>query len=256
MLNLIKTECYKLGTSKLFLILLSITFALNTAFIAAGGIVTKVFSQGQPVQATELSQVLVNPFAMGLLMIPMFISAVSFLSLDFTGGYVKNIAGQLPDRGSMVISKYVVIGLHNLIFFVVAALSGILGTAIGTGVAFDTAIGAGVLTLLLKWLLSMALCSILLFLAVGIGNKVFATIMAVIFASGSLSLLYMGISMGAENIFKLNGFNLGNYLPDSLIGSVNVADNTLVVNGIIVSVVFIALFVVQSYITFKKKDVK
>ena len=254
MTNLIKMEWYKLRTSRLFIILLIVTFVLNAMLIAALPMISSAL--GQEMSATDLSGLLASPFSLGLLMIPVFISAASFLYLDFSGGYIKNIAGQFSDRGSLVFAKFIIIGVHNLIFFAVAALSAILASVATSGIVMDEAIGGGVLTLLLKWLLSLSLCTVLMFFAVGLKNKTLAVIMAVVFSTGSLSLLYMGINTGISALFKVENIDVGNYLPDSLMNSVNAITGDLVINAIIVAVVFIALFLWLTYMMFKKRDVK
>ena len=254
MTNLIKMEWYKLRTSKLFIILLIVTFALNAIFLASLPMITSAL--GAETTATELSSILASPFALGLLMIPIFISAVSFLYLDFSGGYIKNIAGQLRDRGSLVFAKFIMIGVHNLIFFVAAAISAVLATALTGGIVVDAAVWSGILTLLLKWLLSLSLCAVLMFFAVGLRNKTLAIIMAVVFSTGALSLLYMGINTGITALFKVENIDVGNYLPDALMGSVNVITGELVVNAIIVAAIFIGVFLWLTYMMFKKRDVK
>ena len=176
--------------------------------------------------------------------------------LDFSGGYVKNIAGQLNNRGSLVIAKFIIIAIHNLIFFLVGALSIFAGTLATGQVMFDANILGGVLTLLLKWLLSVSLCSILMFFAVGVQNKTISVILAVVFSTNTLSLLYMGLNALCSDVLKLGAVNVGDYMPDGLMNSVNAIDGTLTVNAIVVSVVFIALFVTLTYIIFKKRDVK
>ena len=254
MTNLLRMEWYKLRTSRLFIVLLIVTFALNGLILASLPMISSAL--GAQTSATELSMILASPFALGLLMIPIFISAVSFLYLDFSGGYIKNIAGQLPDRGSIVFAKFIMIGVPNLIFFVVAALSAVLATALTGGIIADAAVWNGVLTLFLKWLLSLSLCAVLMFFAVGLRNKTLAIIMAVVFSTGALSLLYLGINSGITALFKVENVSVGDYLPDSLMGSVNAITGDLVVNAIIVAVVFIALFLSLTYIMFKKRDVK
>lgn len=254
MINLIRMEWYKLRTSKLFLILLAVVFGVNTISAVAVPLVTKLFAQ--KMMPVNFSDAISGPFILGLLMLIVFISAVSFLYTDFSGGYVKNIAGQLSDRGSLVIAKFIVIAVHNLIFFITGALSGLLGAAVTGALVLDAAAFSGVLTLLLKWLLSLALCSILMFFAVGLRHKSFAIIMAVLFATNTLNLIYMGINAAVMNIFKIESFSIDEFMPDALMGSVNVASDTLIINAIAVAAVFIGLFVTLTYITFKKRDVK
>ena len=222
MMNLIKMECYKLRTSKLFMILLAVAFAANLLFSLGAQMLPKLFVPNMPVEATPLSSVLAQPFGLSLLMIIVFVSAVSFMSLDYSGGFIKNIAGQVGDRG----------------------------------ITADAAIMSGILTLLLKWFLSMALSSILLFFAVGIRNKTLATIIGVVLSLNALSLAYLGVNTLVANVFKINDFDFGSFMPDALMNSVSVVNNELVVNAIVVGAAFIAVFVILTYITFKKRDVK
>lgn len=256
MRNLIKMDWYKLRTTKLFGIFLAILFVINAALVAAGPIVTKLFTSGQEIRAIGLSEAFANPISLSLLMIFVFISAISFLYSDFTGGFVKNIAGQVDNRGKMVISKFIVLGIHNCIFFVVGTLSTILGAVVGGVFTVDENILGGVMTFLLKWLLSMAIGAILLFMTMGMRNKTFASILGVVLATGTLSLVYMGINAMLANVFHVAGFDLGEYTPDSLMISVNAITNILVINALIVAVAFIALFVSLTYVAFKKRDVK
>lgn len=254
MTKLVKMEWYKLRTKKMFIILALITFGIGLAFSAGVPIIMKAF--GAPAQPTTLSEAIGTPFSFGLLMIPMFISAIGFLYADFAGGYIKNFAGQAGSRGKIVASKFIVLCIHNLIFFILGALSSVLGVAMAGTLVIDGNIFAGVGTLLLKWLLSMAICSILMFFAVGIKNKTLATIIGVIFATGALNLAYMGISTGVTYLFKIEDFALDDYLPDALMGSVNAGANTLVINAVLVGLIFTVAFVTLTYFTFKKRDIK
>ena len=256
MMNLIKMEWYKLRTAKLFLVLSAVVFGFNMLIAMLAPIASRLMMPGMDIPAVKLSEVITNPFSLGLPLILIYISAVSYLYLDFSGGYIKNIAGQVHSRGSLILSNFVVLSIHNLILFAVCVLSCVLGNAVAGNLNVDDAVAGGVLTFVIKWLLSLAICSILMFFAVGIRNKIIAIILAVVFSTGSLSLLYLGINTAVANIFKTENFDLGNYLPDSLINSVSVTSNTLVVNAIVVSVIFITVFVMLTSITFKKKDVK
>lgn len=247
-------EWYKLRTTKMFIILASITFAINMAITALVPAVLRLF--GDSSMETKIADAISNPFIIGLLFIPVFISAIGFLYADFSGGYIKNYAGQVGSRGKIVVSKFIVLGIHNLIFFALGSLSSVLGSAIGGSLVIDGNIMAGVGTLLLKWLLSMALCSIIMFFAVGIKNKTFATIIGVIFATGALNLIYLGIDTGVMNLFKLESFSISEFLPDALMNSVNVAENTMVLNAIIVGIAFIAAFTILTIVVFKKRDIK
>ncbi|MEE0952827.1 MAG: hypothetical protein U0L60_02340, partial [Ruminococcus sp.] len=111
-------------------------------------------------------------------------------------------------------------------------------------------------TLLLKWMLSMALASILMVVTIGIKNKILASIIGVIIGTGSLSLAYMGLNTAANAVFHAEGFNLGEFMPDVLFNSVSVATNTAVINAVIVSLVCIAIFMTLTVKVFDRSDVK
>ena len=255
MMRLIKKELYKLRTSKLFIVSMIICFSLNALFIMGIPLLMKVISPDTAMPVNKLSALIADPFNVGLVLIVIYISVVSFLYLDFAGGFIKNIAGQAK-RTDLVIAKFFAVAVHNLIFFAVGALSNIVG-ALGTGnFVVDGDVMGGVMTFLLRWLLSLAVCAILLLIAVGMTSKTFAIVMAVLFSTGTFTLIYNGISFGVNSLLKTDSFQLSHYMPDGLYGNVNAVTGDLVVNSIIVSVVFIILFVTLTCVVFKKRDVK
>ena len=191
----------------------------------------------------------------------MFASLISFSYADIAGGYIKNLAGQLPHKSSLIYSKFMVIGIHNFIFLAVGSLTNALGnlamSATGMLQLTDNGkIGAAIMTILLKWLLSMAIAAILLFVTNGVKNKVLATVIGVILGTGTMSLAYMGLNTAISNIFHTQSFDLGMYMPDALFNSVNVGANVAVINAIVVSLVFIVLFMALTVKVFKSRDVK
>ena len=256
MSNLIKMEFYKLRTSKLFIILLICFAATNIVCAVGGPLLMGAVSDGSVSLKMNLSSAFASPFNLETLTMFTFISVVSFLCLDFNDGYIKNIAGQVSNRSSIITAKYIIVAVHNLIYFIVGALSSLIGGAI-IGMVMDSQnIGAGIATFFIKWMLSLAIAAILMFFAIGLRSKSVALILAVMVSLGAFGLIYMGIDTVLKNFLKLKDFALSHYMPDTLINNVNVADNTLVANSIIVAVVFIALFFTLTYITFKNKDIK
>ena len=191
----------------------------------------------------------------------LFTSLISFSYADIAGGYIKNLAGQLPHKSSLIYSKFMVIGIHNFIFLAVGSLTNALGNLAMSATGMlqltdDGKIGAAIMTILLKWLLSMAIAAILLFVTNGVKNKVLATVIGVILGTGTMSLAYMGLNTAISNIFHTQSFDLGMYMPDALFNSVNVGANVAVINAIVVSLVFIVLFMALTVKVFKSRDVK
>ena len=81
-------------------------------------------------------------------------------------------------------------------------------------------------------------------------------LIGVILGTGTMSLAYMGLNTAISNIFHTQSFDLGMYMPDALFNSVNVGANVAVINAIVVSLVFIVLFMALTVKVFKSRDVK
>ena len=261
MANLIKMDLRRMFRSPMFLVSLSVVAVFNIVLNVVLTIVTKLFIPVANTPSEALSTVIATPFFLAIFIILMFASVVTFSYADIANGYIKNIAGQLPNKGSLIISKFIVIGVHNLVFLAVGSLTNLIGYFILSALGMvtlvnDGQIGAAILTLLLKWLLSLAISTILLFVTNGIKNKVLASVVGVIVGTGSLGLAYAGLNMAIANLFHTEGFNLAEYMPDTLMNTVSVPAGTAVINAIVVSVICISIFLTLTVKVFNSRDVK
>lgn len=260
--NLIKMDLRRLFHSPMFYISVAVVAVLNIVLNIFLSMIVMMFAGASAAEPSTLSSYICSPFFLPLFIILMLASMVSFTYADTANGYIKNLAGQIKRKSDTIISKFVAVGVHNLVFLVVGAVTNVFSTLVVSGmgavkIVMDTGnIPAACLTLLLKWMLSMAICSILMFVTVGIKNKTVASIVGVIFGTGSLGFAYMGLNAGIANIFHTDGFDLNNVMPDSLINSVNVLANTAVVNAVIVSIVCTAIFLAITVKVFNSRDVK
>ena len=66
----------------------------------------------------------------------------------------------------------------------------------------------------------------------------------------------MGLSTAADTVFRTDGFDLGEFMPDTLFNAVSVGTNTAVINAVIVSLVCIAIFMTLTVKVFDRSDVK
>lgn len=249
--NLVKMDWYRLRTSVYFIINTAVAFALNLAAAIALPLLQRYLSPDTAKSSVNLSELFGKTDVFPFIFIFMLISLVSFSYSDISHGYIKNIAGQLPNKGYTVISKFIVIAVHNFIFMLLFLVSCLLGSFITQKVVFDEHILEGGVVFLVRWLLTMALASILLFITTGLKSKTFASVLGVLLGSGTLSLVYLGIN----NIFK-SKVDVNKYAPDSLLESVNTSSFTLVLNAVIVSIICIAIFLPITVRVFNKRDVK
>lgn len=271
--DLIRMDLFKLRKSKFFYAVCITTFAVTfiTPLLVKGFLellknmlestdgldeasATELYQLADGLSVPALfSDILRSPFAgLAFVIIPLMIFLVSFLYQDFNQGYIKNIAGQLPSRGYLAVSKYLVLGLSIIIFFILGIAGSTLGTLISRGIEFDNKIVSGLLELLLKFFLLWGLSAILLLISNGLGSKTFAVVMSVVFATGALSIIYMPLSFALNHLFKTDTINITKYAPDQMF----LASNIDIPAASIGSAVLIAIGLFTTIRLLNKNDVK
>lgn len=205
------------------------------------------------VGSMDFSEFLDRPFGTFDIIVVM-LSIVWFTHADIENGYIKNIAGQLPKKGYTVISKFITLIVHNLIFTAAALIGQTVGYMIVKNVNFTNGISTAAGHFCVRFLLMMAMSSLVLFLTTALGARTLGSIAAVLWGGGFLSLAYMGVDMLISKLFKLEDFTLGNYMPDSLFHTG--ADDFENGRGIIVGAAFCVVLLVLSIRIFNKRDVK
>ena len=261
MSNLVKMDLRRLFHSPMFIISMCVVAVLNIITSCGITIVERLLVENPEPSTKSFSELLMTPFAGGIFAVALFASLINFSYADIANGYVKNLAGQLKRRSDLVVSKYIVIGIHNIVFLLAGVLSqfiayGILVVLKIASFTNDGKIIEALITLILKWMLCMAIASILIFLTTGVKNKTLATIVGVVIGTGSLGLAYFGLNMAINKVLKTEDFDVSNFMPDSLMSSVNVAANTAVVNAIVVAIVCSAIFLGLTIKVFNARDVK
>ena len=259
MRNIINMDLYRLRKSKFFIgciiFILAFTMVVTILTPLLTNAVASIAGQTAPApEAMNYSDILANPFVFFIPLV-IFISAVSFSYLEFSGGYIKSITGQARRRSDLITSKFITIAIHNLLLMIAALLGYTIGAAITGPIVFDAAIMAGLGDFFLKWLLITAVTSILLFFTSGVRVKAPGIIAGVVIGSGMLSLAYYGINsaIGATGI---QNFDITQFLPSQLLNSASVVNGSLVANAIIAGAAVIALFYILTVILFKKRDIK
>lgn len=259
--NLIKMDFYRMFRSKAFIISNIVIFGINIIgkllelllFNLAKGLVDESEQAEMVFDYTEnLSSVFINPLWLSMMIIVILISAVTFSYADIANGFIKNIAGQVNQKGHTVISKFLVLCVHNLVFLCVGVIGKVVSQfIIGGNFKIDTAdMPIAIATFLCKWLLLQALCAIILFVSTGLKNKTLASVVGVILGSGSLMILHMMIDSQVEQFIKINP---SEYDPSALIQG---GASFMFANAIGVSLVVIAVFLPLTVTIFNKSDVK
>ena len=183
------------------------------------------------------------------------LSVLSFSFADVANGYIKNIAGHVKKKSYTIVSKFIVIMIHNLIIMLISVLGVYLGylshaVFFGGTIDYTQYLLSGIGIFCFKWLLYLSLSTITLFFTSALRSKTTAAIVSFVFGTGTLSMLYMVIKN------SLN-FDLSDFMPDALSSSLNFTTiNALAANALISSLVAIVVFLFVTMKLVDKRDVK
>lgn len=182
--------------------------------------------------------------------------ASSFIGAEQSCGYVKNIAGQISNKGNTILSKFVVTCLIQFIILAVYAIVCSICTPIFFN-QFITSYSIGELfaALGLRFLLFCAIDAILLFFCTLTKSHAVSMVVGAIFGVGVTNIAYFMINM-LLGIAKIN-VNVSEIMPDGINGTLAIGSlDTIAVKAIVVSIIFIIAFVGIAVAIFKKRDVR
>lgn len=185
----------------------------------------------------------------------MVIFTVLYATADITSGYVKNIAGQVRNRGNLIFAKaaalllYVV--LTMLLFIGVQTLSNAISyqkLVMGPGKEFFQYAA-------LQTLLHFALITVIMCVAVVLRNNVISMMISVCLCMNVLVMLY-GVVDKAVTKIGIQDFHIMDYTVSGKIVNLgmNAAPKTMGM-AVMVGVVFIVVMLAISMTVFQKRDI-
>lgn len=185
----------------------------------------------------------------------LIIFAVMFSTADIKSGYIKNIGGQVPRRGVLVVSKAVALAL-----FTVITLAGIfLFQAAANMVVFKSVVWGDwkviILYFLTQLVLNYAFVLICVAMAVIIKNNVVSMTLSVCLTMNMMSIIYDLISYAIYKI-GIHNFDIYKYTITGKMTMLpmNVSTND-VVSSMCVAAAFIVIMLTLSSYIFQKRDI-
>ena len=256
MVNLLRMDLYRMRKAKSFWVCLILAFALSLAVTPTAKLLillSRLISDEANLfpDTAALAQILRNPFPLLNAMLAM-LSACSFFYADAENGYIKNIAGQMPRKGFTILSKFLAIMPHNLVFALAGLAGNLLGTMFLQKITMDGSVMSSLGACLLKLLLLQSICAILLLVCASFQVKSLGTVLAVLMGMGLLSLVYLGIDAGLDHLLPKKNFLISDYMPDQLLNS----EEPKTLDALLVSAATIVIFLPLSIRVFDKKDIK
>lgn len=256
--DLFRMDLYRMRKSRGFRALLIISFALAFVMpLIRRGFIWLVEITGDdptPIDMLfganpKLSWIIGNPFS-SINALLMFLSAFVFFGADTSRGYIKNTIGLVPGRDRVIITRFLVIMVHNTLFMIAGVIGCLFGTMIFKQIIFDGEILNGILVFLTKYILGLALTALIMWLTLARRSKGLGIVTAVLTGSRMLMAIYMLISMGINLLAKTSDFALGDWIPDQLLYS----DNPQQPYTILIAVGMLGLFLWLSILSFRKRD--
>jgi hypothetical protein len=182
--------------------------------------------------------------------------SASFIGSEHSCGYTKNYAGQLKDKGNMVISKLAATSLVQLLILVIYTFVCAILARLMLGQYIN---GFDVKTLLwalgLRLMLHLAINAIVVFVCTLTKNHSIGMVVGCIFGLGVTKVAYTAAGLLLSTV-KIN-FDIENYMPDGINGQLALYSvGELSSKAIMVSIVFIVALTMASYYVVRNRDVK
>lgn len=185
----------------------------------------------------------------------MVIFTVLYATADITSGYVKNIAGQVKNRGNLILAKSVALLLYTILTMLLFTGVQMLSNAVfyqewvmGQGKAFFQY--AAVQTFL-----HFALVMVIMCVAVVLRNNVLSMMVSVCLCMNVMVMLY-GVVDKAVTKMGIRNFHIIDYTISGKIVNLgmNAAPKTMGM-AVMVGTVFIVVMLAISMMVFQKRDI-
>lgn len=180
-----------------------------------------------------------------------------FVHAEYKNGYIKNIAGQLSNRGMLVVSKLVAVAVQILILFI----NYILWAGVAGLIFFKDTLVMGTVTDLLggaalHYLLCLAVGYVVLMLTMVTRSSALPLTFGVLCSTGFTALLYSGINMVISMLTNKDTFDIGLYTPEMNVAhiSFDMSDGVLA-RVLVVGMVYAVVAAIIAITVMKKRDV-
>ena len=190
----------------------------------------------------------------GVIYILLSIILSIFVCGDYSNGFAKNIFAVHADPKDYVCGKMLSMGVVSAFLLVLYTVISVIALPmLGCSVTLSGGIFGLIVFLVEKWLVSLALCAVVLFVALFTRNMAWSMFAGFVIATGGLS---MGASLFAQMVHMEWIESIFSVLISSASKACTMSFSPLVfLRVLIISAVWIALTYIASTRTLKKKDI-
>lgn len=206
----------------------------------------------------EVGDIISTEIGSGLLAILSAVFAAIFANAEQKNGYIKNIAGQFPRRGSLIISKFVAIAIQIFLMMIVFTVVTVITCFILWGDRFYLDSFTPILKFLgTQYLLHLGFAALIMFFSILTRSTAFSMTAGILVCAGFAVPIYSIINKLVTDIKPNLNFNIGDYMIDRNISQISLAATSdIMIRGIFVGIIFAAVSVLLAMFTIQKRDVR
>lgn len=214
--NIFRMDIHRLLHSPVFYVSIGFITIMALALVMSGMSTTLDSLLGAAGAASSLgadegAAFMTSALGTGVIFILVSIILTLFVCKDYSGGFAKNIFTVHANPVEYITGKLMLVAAVSGFLMILYVLESVLSLAIlGGGVVLSGGIG-GLLTYLLeKWILSIALCSVILLVSLFTRNIAWGVIAGFLISTGGLSMgaVLFGQMLGINGISTITSFTI------------------------------------------------
>lgn len=206
----------------------------------------------------EIGDIISTEMKSGVLAIIVVVFAAIFSNAEQKNGYIKNIAGQFPRRGNLIISKFAAIAIQIFWMMIVFSLITVITGFALWGSRFYLGSFMPILKFLgTQYLLHLGFAALIMFFSIFTRSTAFSMTAGILICTGFAIPIYSIINKLIADIKPSWDFNVGNYMLDRNITQISLAvTSDIMVRGVVVGIVFSVISVLFAMLIIKKRDIR
>ncbi len=194
----------------------------------------------------------------GVLTLLCIIFAAVFGSADFKNGYIKNIAGQLKNRGVLAVSKFTASAVQVFLMMLLFTIFTFLTGEIFWGERFVLGAVTEMLPFLgAQYLLNLGFAALILLLCTLTKSSAFGMTAGILIVMRFSIPVYSLINRGIAEIRPSWNFDINKYMLDGNMGLAGInASPEILTRAAVVGAAFVAVCIALAALAVKKQDVR
>ena len=190
-----------------------------------------------------------------LLLMFLVVFIASFVGGEGRNGFIKNIAGQVKNRSSLIFGKFIAIGIFTTIMIFTAVLSTMLGSLFFLGYINFAGIAQGLIFLLVQVLLHIGYGMFILLLFYITRSSIATMLSGILIAAGILQVVDAILLSVFKELNSIADFSIMKYLTSGNVGVLSLnSSNTVYMQASIIAICAMVLMTALSSIILQRRD--